>query len=71
MFELICNLQMSYIFCIIIGDVYQFMSHCLIPLDPCIQIPSYLFFPNRKTRKELEQDDARSETVQLSRAWQD
>ena len=21
--------------CIIIGDVYQFIGHCLIPLDPC------------------------------------
>ena len=24
--------------CIIIGDVHQFIGHCLIPLDPCIHI---------------------------------
>ena len=24
--------------CIIIGDVRQFIGHCLIPLDPCIMI---------------------------------
>ena len=31
-----CNLQEGNS-CIIIGDVYQFISHCLIPVDPWAQ----------------------------------
>ena len=32
--------------CIIIGDVYQFISHCLIPLDPCkkTELEDLLYF---------------------------
>ena len=26
------------ILCIIIGDVHQFIRHCLIPLDPCSKL---------------------------------
>ena len=33
-----CNLQKGVILCIIIGDVHQLIGHCLILLDPSINV---------------------------------
>ena len=40
-------------FCIIIGYVHQFMGHCLIPLDPCIELQVYRETKERNLRQDM------------------
>ena len=32
-----CNLQYGYFLFIIIGDIHEFIDHCLIPIDPWVK----------------------------------